>query len=187
MNNLGTVRLETKRLILRRFVPEDAINMYENWASDAEVTKYLTWKAHDSAHVSEKYLESIISGYASPDQYEWGIELKSDETLVGTIAVVQLKEDLGIVHVGYCLGRKWWHSGIMSEAFAEVIRFFIEDVGAARVESRHDPRNVYSGKVMEKCGLRYEGTLRRSDRNNQGICDAAWYGLLRDDYLGRGK
>ena len=50
------------------------------------------------------------------------------------------------------------------------------------IESRHDPRNTNSGKVMEKCGLKYEGTLRQSDINNQGICDAAWYSLLKEDY-----
>ena len=49
------------------------------------------------------------------------------------------------------------------------------------VESRHDPRNPHSGMVMQKCGMRYEGTLRSADRNNQGICDTSWYALLRDE------
>ena len=69
----------------------------------------------------------------------------------------------------------------MSEAFSAVIDFFFDQVGANRVESRHDPNNPYSGMVMRKCGLKYEGTLRSSDRNNQGICDASWYGILRSD------
>ena len=53
------------------------------------------------------------------------------------------------------------------------------DVGINRVEAYHDPRNPHSGDVMKKCGMIYEGTFRQSDRNNQGICDASWYGILK--------
>ena len=63
----------------------------------------------------------------------------------------------------------------MTEAFTEVIRFFMEEVGANRLEARYDIRNENSGKVMEKCGLKYEGTLRASDINNSGVGDGAWY------------
>jgi aminoglycoside 6'-N-acetyltransferase I len=63
------------------------------------------------------------------------------------------------------------------------VRFFFEDVGVNRIESRHDPRNPNSGKVMQKAGLRYEGTSLESDWNNQGICDAANYAILAKDYF----
>jgi ribosomal-protein-alanine N-acetyltransferase len=65
-----------------------------------------------------------------------------------------------MAHIGYCIGRKWWHSGITSEALESVIQFLIEEVGLNRIESRHDPRNPNSGAVMKKCGMKYEGTLR---------------------------
>ena len=50
-----------------------------------------------------------------------------------------------------------------------------------RIEARHDPNNPHSGAVMRKCGMRYEGTSRQADRNNQGICDCARYAILRSD------
>lgn len=68
-----------------------------------------------------------------------------------------------MVHVGYCIGKKWWHQGITSEALAALINFFFKEVKANRIESRHDPRNPNSGKVMEKCGLIYEGTIRQCE------------------------
>lgn len=77
-----------------------------------------------------------------------------------------------MVHIGYCIGRNWWHQGGMSEDLMMLIAFFFDEVGANRIESRHDPGNPHSGMVMKKCGMKYEGTLRSSDRNNQGICDA---------------
>ena len=93
-----------------------------------------------------------------------------------------MDEEVGSAHIGYCIGRRWWNKGITSEAFSAVIKFLTEEVGVNRIESRHDTRNINSGKVMEKCGLKYEGTLRQSDINTQGICDAAWYSLLKEDY-----
>lgn len=64
------------------------------------------------------------------------------------------------------------------------MNFFFETAGVNRIESRHDPRNPNSGKVMLKCGMKYEGTLRSSDRNNQGICDASYYALLKPEWYG---
>ena len=66
----------------------------------------------------------------------------------------------------------------MTEAMKAVMDFFFDEVGAGRVEARHDPRNPHSGDVMKKCGMIYEGTLRQADRNNQGICDMVVYALL---------
>ena len=70
----------------------------------------------------------------------------------------------------------------MSEALKAVIDFLFEEVGMERIEARHDPNNPHSGGVMRKCGMKYEGTTRRSDRNNQGICDAAHYAILRSEW-----
>ena len=61
MNHLGTRELATARLTLRRFEIEDAENMYYNWASDPQVTKYLTWPAHESVEVTEQVLKDWIS------------------------------------------------------------------------------------------------------------------------------
>jgi len=89
------------------------------------------------------------------------------------------------MEVGYALSRKHWGQGVMTEAFTAVIRYLFEEVGVLRVSSRHDPNNPASGKVMQKCGLKYEGTLRQSDWNNQGICDAAHYSILRHEFTGK--
>ena len=59
--------------------------------------------------------------------------------------------------------------------------FFFEEVGAGRIQARHDLRNPNSGAVMVKCGMKFEGTHRQADRNNQGICDASYYGILASE------
>ena len=185
MRHCGTIELETERLVLRRFDINDADAMYRNWASDSEVTKYLTWPAHGSPEDSRRILESWIPLYRNDDYYQWAITIKEHGAEpIGSIAAVRVNDDLSLVHVGYCLGRNWWHRGIMTEALGAVIRFFFDRAGANRVECRHDPRNPHSGMVMQKCGMRFEGTMRSADRNNQGICDACLYGILRSDRAG---
>lgn len=182
MRHCGTQRLETERLVLRRFVIEDAEAMFENWASDPEVTKYLTWPAHTSTDTSRAVLEDWISFYPRENYYQWAIVLKENGSEpIGSISAVYLNDDISMAHIGYCLGRAWWHRGIMSEALKAVMDFFFDQVGAERIESRHDPRNPHSGMVMKKCGMKYEGTMRSSDRNNQGICDACWYARLKSE------
>ena len=63
MKHCGTQTLETDRLLLRRFVVDDADAMFQNWASDPEVTKYLTWPPHADAEVSKAVLEAWVSSY----------------------------------------------------------------------------------------------------------------------------
>ena len=182
MKHCGTQTLETKRLILRRFTVRDADAMYTNWASDPEVTRYLTWPAHSGVETSRAVLADWTAAYAQESCYQWAIVLKdrADEP-VGSIGAVDVSDDIAAVQIGYCLGRRWWHQGIMSEALGAVMDFFFDAVGCNRVAGRHDPRNPHSGMVMQKCGMKYEGTQRSADRNNQGICDTSWYALLKDE------
>ena len=180
MLHLGTKTIETPRLTLRRFAAGDGQAMYENWASDPEVTKYLTWPAHGSPEISNMVLESWISDYQKPDFYQWAIVLKAEEDRpIGSISVVRQDKTTGTCEIGYCIGRPWWRRGIVSEALKAVMAFLFEEVGAQRVEARHDPNNPNSGAVMRKCGMIYETTLIRADRNNQGICDVCIYAITK--------
>ena len=184
MTHKGTIRLETPRLILRRYVPGDAQAMFVNWASDEEVTKFLTWPAHSDVEVTKNVIQSWISSYSHDDYYQWAIELKEISQPIGGISAVHLNDELDIVHIGYCIGTRWWHRGYTSEALAAVIRYLFREVGVNRIETQHDPENPHSGGVMRKCGMQYEGTLRQAIRSNRGITDAAVYSILAADYKG---
>ncbi|WP_297639348.1 GNAT family N-acetyltransferase [uncultured Clostridium sp.] len=182
MNHKGTVTLETKNLILRKFRKNDALPMYSNWANNPNVTKFLTWPPHENIHVTEEILNDWIKSYNKDNYYHWAITLKSgDDEPIGVISVVSQNEKLALTHIGYCISENWWHKGITSEALQAVIHFLITEVCANRVESRHDPRNPNSGKVMLKCGMKYEGTIRSGDLNNLGICDYSVYGILANE------
>lgn len=177
----GSKTIETTRLILRRAQMEDAEPMFRNWASDPEVTKYLTWPTYNCVETAYPVLKNWIKQYAKPDYYHWMIVLKDLGEPIGSISSVHQRDDIGEIEIGYCIGRKWWHQGIMTEALLAVMNYLFDEIGINRIEAKHDPRNPHSGAVMRKCGMQYEGTSRASDRNNQGICDIATYGILRSD------
>lgn len=179
MQHTGTPVLTTQRLILRPFCLEDAQDMFTNWASDPEVTKFLMWPTHTSITVSESVLADWVPHYAEADYYHWAITL--DGRAIGSMAVVSHDDQVGKAHIGYALSRSCWHKGYTSEALQAVMDYLFDIVGYNRLEARHDPRNPHSGAVMRKCGMQYEATLRQSDWNNQGVCDACWYALLKSE------
>ena len=181
LTHKGTQVIETSRLILRPFTADDAQALFHNWASDPEVTRYLTWPTHGSVDISRMVLDSWVKSYENLESYQWAIELKALGQPVGSISVVNQRQDIGEMEIGYCIGRSWWHQGITSEALGAVIDFLFRQVGANRLTARHDPRNPNSGNVMKKCGMVCEGTTRQSDRNNQGLCDTVHYAILRGD------
>lgn len=184
MKHLGTQQIETDRLILRRFTIEDAQAMYDNWASDPEVTKYLTWPAHESLDVTRMVVEYWLSEYEKDEFYQWAIVPNEAGEPIGTISVVSHDDRMAKVEIGYCIGKEWWHRGYMTEAMNAVIDFFFDKVGSGRVQACHDSNNPHSGAVMRKCGMTYEGTQRKAGWNNMGVCDVSWYGILAED---RGK
>ncbi len=186
MEHKGTVTLETERLILRRFASSDAESAFKNWTSNDNVTRFLRWQTHADISVTRGYISYLLENYNKPDFYDWAIELRSLGEPIGSIGAVELRENIGAAEIGYCIGEKWWRQGVASEALTAVMRFFFEEVGANRVYSEHDVNNPNSGKVMQKCGMKYEGTLRQADRNNTGLCDTAVYGLIKEEYYGNG-
>jgi ribosomal-protein-alanine N-acetyltransferase len=232
MEHLGTKIMETERLILRPFTINDAQAMYKNWASDDEVTKFLTWETHKDIETTKAVLESFIPDYDKDNFYHWAVVLKEIDEPIGSFDVVKLNDKVKMVHIGFCIGKKWWNKryntagqalhpapaapsaaklrgiipfgsslvrscpckhgrdltpfvnkGIATEALTELILFFFEGVLVNRVESRHAPNNPNSGKVLIKCGMKYEGTKRQADINNQGICDSLEYGIIAEDYF----
>lgn len=183
MNHLGTKVLGTERLILRPFKEDDVLDMYNNWASNDNVTRYLTWTAHSSKDVTKSLIDLWVSKNEDMKNYQWCIEWKANHQAIGSIGVVRMDEGINGVEIGYCIGEDYWNKGITSEALKEIIKFLFEEAGCNRISARHDVNNPNSGKVMKKAGLLYEGTLLEAGKNNTGICDMAVYGITKRLYL----
>lgn len=182
MKHLGSRRLETERLILRPFRLDDAQAMYDNWAKDPQVTRYLSWRPHEDVNVSRELLRIWVNSYAFPEFYNWAIEVKEGSVLIGSIGVAEPKDSIRMVSIGYCIGQAWWHQGYVSEALKRLLAFFFDQVGVNRIQACHEAANIHSGQVMEKCGMCYEGLMRQSIAKPDGLADGRYYAILEEDY-----
>ena len=181
MKLISTPIIHTKRLILRRFTMSDAPYIFKNWASDSEVTKYLSWKTHESEGDAIQFVNYIQEKYKNQYINEWAIELKSISEPIGALRLSEYKDTTKSMTVGYCIGRPWWHQGIASEALKAVIDYGFNIIGLERIEADHDSRNPNSGKVMLGCGMSYRGMLRKEFYSNAGIGDTCIYDIIKDD------
>lgn len=181
ITNKGTQAIRTERLILRRFTPEDAPAMFENWANDERVTRYLTWDPHGSPGETRQLLELWCAGYENPGTYNWAMEYEGK--LIGNISVVRLDERSEAADLGYCMGHAYWGRGLMTEAAKAVIDFLFGEVGVNRVEISHAVKNPASGRVAQKCGLTLEGTKRAFFKSSAGeFLDISFYGILKSEW-----
>lgn len=102
-NNFDNKYIKTKRLILRKPMIEDAESMFNNWASDPEVTKYLTWNPHESIEVTKTIINHWLDEEKDPKTVRFIITLKDNGEPIGSIDVVDYID--GNPEIGYCLSK----------------------------------------------------------------------------------
>ena len=117
------------------------------------------------------YLDQKEKGF----NYRWGIELKETNELTGVIDVVDLSDDKKIAVIGYVLGYEFWNQGFATEALSAVIERLFED-GIETIKANHHIDNIASGKVMEKCGMRFTHNDKAKRKfNSTEMCDILCY------------
>lgn len=184
MNDLGTVTLETERLILRRISKNDADIAFKNWTSDPLVSRYVTWDTHENVGVTRELFTMWEEEYNLEHKYRWVVYVKELDTIIGTIDVVHQSNIQKTCEIGYCYGSKFWNKGYATEALRKVIDFLFNEVGFYLIEIKHLATNPASGRVMEKAGLIYEATLRDRfiDKVTHERTDLIIYSIINNKY-----
>lgn len=197
MRHAGTQPIETERLLLRRLLAQDAGMMYENWASDPEVTRYLRWEPHRNADETFALLAAWETLYPNPDYYQWAIVEKASGQVIGSISLYDsllgepqqktawhgIELAGGIWEPGYCIGRRWWNKGYTTEALRAVVGFWFTQTDSPWLACCHAVENPASGRVMEKAGFVYDhDTIYHKFDGTAVPCRA--YCLTRERYLG---
>ena len=144
--------LITDKCILRKVKKEDAEPMFRNWASDPEVTKYLTWPAHENIEVTKRVVDCWLKEEKDPKTIRFMITLKDNDEPIGSIDVVSYIDDNP--EIGYCLARKYWNQGLMTEACKALIKYLF-DIGFKKIIIKAMVENIGSNRVIEKCGFKF--------------------------------
>ena len=149
-----TRTIETRRLRLRPICASDAETIYETWARDSEVTRYLTWQPHENVEVTRAVVDTWVAAYDREDTFRWGIERKEDGVLMGMIDMVGYRD--GAPVIGYCSGRAFWNNGYMTAALGAVTAELFS-AGFDRISMEAVAENIGSNRVIQKAGFRFLG------------------------------
>lgn len=150
--------IQTKRLLLRKPHMDDAPAIFETYAQDPEVTRYLVWKPHKIIQETEQFLLACRQLWRTGKDFAYTITLKENDKLIGMCDMHPMSFK---IEVGYVLARPYWSKGYMTEALRAVIEWGLSQPDIFRVQAICDVENIASARVMEKAGMTREGLLRR--------------------------
>lgn len=151
-------QFETERLLLRKPRLEDAQAIFEGWAQDPEVTRYLTWRPHERIEQTQEFIRSCIRSWEGATRFPYIITLKETGEVIGMIDPRIEGPKIGI---GYIAARPHWGKGYMPEATRALIDLAFQQPSIYRVYATTDLENIASRRVLEKVGMQCEGILRR--------------------------
>lgn len=173
--------IETPRLILRGMRVSDKEDMYE-YACRRDVTEYLTWEPHPTIGYTKQYLEFIASKYRVGDFYDWAVVFKENSKMIGTCGFTRFDCRNDLAEVGYVLNPDYWGKGIAGEAVSAVMDFGFNKLQLHRIEARFMHGNDKSRRVMEKCGMRFEGMGRENLFVKNKYVDVGVCAILRNEF-----
>ncbi len=171
--------LATERLRLRATTLADAEAVFE-YASDAIATEFVGFPRHQSIQESIDFIERNKTFFEGRESIGFAIALKETDELIGTCSYHHIAPEHHRLEIGYILRPKFWGFGYMQEAVREMIRYAFEEMGMHRVEAWCNLENERSSRVMEKCGMKYEGTLCDQQIRFGKYITQKVYAIIRD-------
>ena len=174
--------LQTERLILRKIVKEDAEDMYE-YSRDPDVTRYLTWSPHTSLRQTERYIDILQKKYADGSFNDWGLVLRETGKFIGTCGYTSFDYGKNTAEVGYVLSKDCWGNGLAAEAAKRVMEFGFETFELDGYFAKHMEGNDASARVMQKCGMKFEGLHRHSMYIKGEFKNIVVYEVTREEYF----
>ncbi|WP_116999588.1 GNAT family N-acetyltransferase [Desertimonas flava] len=181
--------IRTERLILRAPLISDAEAAFERRRLP-EVARYQDW---EMPYTRER-AEASMARSAAMDGFAVGtfwtltvVDAESPERILGDL-VAELRWGGRVAYFGYTFHPDHWGRGYATEAAQALVRYFFDELGVTRIESSLHPDNAPSARVLEACGLRFEGLTRESFWVGDECSDDMLYGMTRaDDEAWRGR
>jgi RimJ/RimL family protein N-acetyltransferase len=139
---------------LKKFTSSN-ISDFMEWATDAEVTKYMMWNTYNSIHEAEVFFANVVA------DHPWFKAICFEGKVIGSITLDKGKGNHSCkAELGYVIARKYWGKGVATQAIKMTIQTGFKDLNVERIEAYIDPSNIASQRVLEKNGFEREGILR---------------------------
>ena len=173
--------IKTSRLDLR-WISLDEVDAFYTIYSNPEVMRYWSTPPLPDRDAASKLITEIHEGFKRRELLKWGIALRTNDTLIGSVTLFHLDFTHRRAEIGYALGRAHWGNGYMQETLQAVLNHAFTVLNLHRIEADVDPRNAASVRTLERLGFQREGYLRERWQVNGEIQDAFFYGLLRPEW-----
>lgn len=151
--------IKNNKVTLREFKLDDAQELYDNWGTDSEVSKYMLWKNYKNLNDAINSIEYYIDCYKNDDPFKQ-YAIVYDEHVIGSINIVTNKKHC-TGEIAYCLTKKYWRKGIMSDAIKLLVNYYFDNYNLVRISAEVITKNIASKKLLEKCGFELEGISRK--------------------------
>lgn len=155
---MPAIELETPRLLLRPPRIADAQTIFEAYACDPEVTRYVIWPTHRDPDETRRFLRECVAEMPRDHRFPWVLIERDSGALIG---MMELRRSGHVAEAGYVLARPSWGRGYATEALRRAMDFGWSEPGLRRIWAACDTENLASARVMEKAGMQREGVLRR--------------------------
>lgn len=166
-------KIETERLILRRYKETDIDAIYDI-ITDKRLSTYIKYPELTKEQELECIKEWIVE--ADYSKYErWVIERKEDGAIVGNIDVNTVVKKHNYCNVGYTIRYDYWGNGYAAEALEAVSNHLLEESGYYLVECSCNELNKQSFRVMEKAGFKKDGYIANRRLNKDGTYSGVEY------------
>jgi RimJ/RimL family protein N-acetyltransferase len=171
--------IHTERLLLRGFKTSDT-NDIKNLAGDFEIADTTLNVPHPYEEgMAQKWLSELHKDFEEGKGIFFAITLVTDGQLIGTIGLKGINHKHSHAELGYWIGKNYWNKGYATEAAIAVIKYGLSTMNLHRIFAFHYTRNPASGKVLEKAGMKYEGTMKSHIRKWDKYEDIAFYGIVK--------
>jgi len=152
-------KLETERLILRKLMLSDALNVFQ-FTKNPVITKFLTWDAHKSEKHTIAFLKRVLNKYEAGEPSQWAIVLKETNVVIGISGFINHYKEHKKAEIAYIMSEKYSGKGYMTEALRKVLDAGFSILKLHRIEAKCEKDNFASEKVMQKLGMQFEGCFR---------------------------
>jgi RimJ/RimL family protein N-acetyltransferase len=182
MSSSPVPTIEAERVRLRWIEESDIEELYAIF-SDPRVMRYWSTPPLQNRDEAIALLREIQTSNRQGSILKWGVALKPNDNLIGTVTLFNMDRSNGRAEIGYAQATAYWGKGYIHEALQALLNYCFEDLKLRRLEADVDPRNNPSIRTLERLGFQKEGFLRERWHVNGEIQDALFYGLLKRHWI----
>jgi ribosomal-protein-alanine N-acetyltransferase len=169
--------LQTPRLVLRQIEVQDAHEIFM-LRSDDRVLHYINREKMASVAEATDWINKFNEALAKNESINWGICLKNDQKLIGSIAFWRMVKEHHRAEIGYTLHPDHWNKGLVNEALTAVLDCGFRHLNLHTVEGNVNPENKASIRLLQKQGFGQEGYLKENYFFGGEFYDTAVFSLI---------